>query len=174
MENFKFQISNFKLREGFTMGELIVGMSLFLVVISLASGTFIQGVRSQRNVVTSTSVTSNVTQTLERIAREIRTARDFNNSTASTLAFTNARNEKVSYTLLPDNSIGRCIGPITSCVYTKLTADKVKISRLKFAYSGIGEPDLLPPRITISLGVIGIKDTEINLQTTVAAREIGG
>src|SRR3989344_3661992 len=78
----------FKKRDGFTMGELIVAMSLFIIVITIASGTFVTSIRSQRDIVTSTSVNSNVTQALERMAREMRTGLDFGGTTASRVKFT--------------------------------------------------------------------------------------
>lgn len=156
----------FKKRDGFTMGELIVAMSLFIIVITIASGTFVTSIRSQRDIVTSTSVNSNVTQALERMAREMRTGLDFGGTTASRANFTNAKNEEVNYKI-SGYSIVRCVGSDPSCEYIPITADKIKINALKFTYSGAS-----PARITITIEVQGIRETVVSFQTTVSPRTI--
>ncbi len=162
---------NIKLRnnqEGFTLGELTVALSLFMIVIAIAMGTFIQSIRSERTIVSNTSMNNNIAQTLERISREVRTGYAFGNSTSSELKFVNARNDDVSYTL-SDASIIRCLN--SEC--SPITSDDVFIDRLKFILSGINERDGLPPRVTISMGVVGINEAILDFQTTISARDIG-
>lgn len=167
----KLKIKNYKIRDnqkGFTLGELTVALSLFMIVIAIAMGTFIQSVRSERAIVSTTSINNNIAQTLERIAREVRTGYAFSDSTSSELKFVNAQNDDVSYSL-SNSSIIRCLDNICS----PITSDDVLISRLNFILSGIEERDGLPPRVTISMGVVGINDAVLNFQTTVSARDIG-
>lgn len=156
---------------GFTLMELLVASSLFIIIASIASGAFVQALKTQRNVAAFTAAENNVTQAIEQMAREIRTGSDFSESTVSQLNFTNYKNERVSYRLAPDGTIGRCAGLFcleSTSSFTPITSDKVEIKNLKFFYQGIGEPDNLPPRITISISVEGVKDALVNLQTSVS------
>lgn len=158
-------------REGFTMSELVVAVSLFIIVISISSGTFVQSLRSQRAVVTSTSVNSNITQAMERMAREIRTGYNFSGTNSTRLNFINSANQQVDYAVTENNSIERCTGSGANCA--PITADKIVVTGMKFTFSGTQESDNLPPRITISIQVEGINNSTVNFQTTVSARIIG-
>lgn len=166
-----YEYTNKKLRvnqEGFTLGELTVALSLFMIVIAIAMGTFIQSVRSERAIVSTTSMNNNIAQTLERMAREIRTGYAFHDSNSSELKFVNAGNDDVSYSL-SNSSIMRCLDSVCS----PITSDDVLINRLNFILSGIEERDGLPPRVTVSMGVVGLNEAVLNFQTTVSARDIG-
>lgn len=161
--------------------ELIMAMSLFLIVVSLATGAFLEALKTQRSIVSLTSSSSNVTQALEQVGREIRTGSHFEQSTDTTLNFTNYLNERVGYTLFTsgdnEGTIGRCSGFFclqANPVYVPITSNKVKITSLKFHYPG-NDPATLPPRITVTVSFTsaGSDISELNLQTTVSPYDIG-
>lgn len=64
-------------KKGFTIAELLVAISLFVVVLGIVVGGFTQGIRSQRSIAALISVNNNMSLVLEQMAREIRVGRNF-------------------------------------------------------------------------------------------------
>lgn len=153
-------------RKGFTMVELLVSMSLFVIVISITSGVFIRSLRTQRVSVALIAANSNVGLAIEQMAREMRTGQSFSASGGSEITFTNAAGEPVSYRL-NNSAVERNA--------KRITASNVIIDNLKFIL--LPDPSY-PPRITITIGVspanVSVSGIVINLQTTVSSRIIGG
>ncbi len=159
-------------QKGFTLIELLVAMSLFLILVAVATGTFIQTLRAQRIITELTAANDNATQVIEQMAREIRTGFNFADSTKTVLRFVNYRSEQVSYKLI-GGSVFRCVGDCNADVdFSPITAPEVKVAKFEFIYSGISLTDRLPPRITIILSILGPRDIKVNLQTTVSSRVI--
>lgn len=159
-------------KSGFTIVELLVAMSLFLILVAVATGTFVQTLKTQRVITELTAANDNATQAVEQMAREIRTGFGFIDSTEGLLKFTNYRNESVSYKLI-GNSISKCTGDCQDDTdFRAMTAPEVKVERLKFIISGKEFTDDFPTRVTLVLTVAGPKDVKVNLQTTVSSRII--
>jgi len=158
-------------RKGFTMVELLVSMSLFVIVISITSGVFIRSLRTQRISVALIAANSNVSLAIEQMAREMRTGQNFSVSGGSEISFTNASGEAVVYRLA-NSAIERRIG---TGDYKKITASNVVIENLNFT---LLSDSSYSPRITITIGVspanVSVSGIVINLQTTVSSRIIGG
>lgn len=151
---------------GFTMVELLVAMSLFVVVISLVSGIFVRALRSQRNIVALIAANSNAALALEQIMREMRTGTDFNAPVEEEIDFTNAKDEPVVYKLETENGIR-----FLTRNNERLTAENVNVRKLNFI---LLEDPAFPPRITIILQLSptsgALSDYLVSLQTTVSAR----
>jgi prepilin-type N-terminal cleavage/methylation domain-containing protein len=165
-----YQASSIKHQDkGFTLIELLVAMTLFLVLIGIATGGFIRVLRTQRATVDLMSVNDNAVLTMEQIARETRTGSEFS-VVGGKLRFINA-NGLVIYYQLNGDAIERGIGDEPGTVYKKITADNVKI--LAFNVETLDNGDY-PPRITVSMSVTGsnpyLADFSINLQTTISSR----
>ena len=162
----------------FTLVELIVAISLFAVLVTISSGVFIRSLRAQRAITAFIAANSNASLTIEQIAREVRTGKDFciqdpsesenpcvsvsNDGQVSQyqkLIFTNARGEKVTYSLIApsDNSenqmksLGRQIAG--DSIPTPMTAENVDVVALSFYLQGHGPTENIQPRITIVMGV---------------------
>lgn len=152
---------------GFTMVELLVAMSLFIVVISLVSGVFVRALRTQRTIVALIAANGNAALTIEQMMREIRTGKSFS-VTGNELSFVNAKDESVSYNLGTDATKG--LGFLARNTQ-RLTAENVDVKKLDFTL--LNTPPY-PPRITISLqvGAVNAPASEpvISLQTTISAR----
>lgn len=161
---------------GFTLVELLVSVALFSMVVAVASGGFIQALRTQRNLVALMAVNDSASLTLEQMAREMRTGFGFSTATDdSRIDFINAGNLPVFYELdANDKSVKRNA--------QKITADNVKVNNLKF-YLGddcpslamVNSPWTCPRRITVSFSVVSkeygnLENFAVNLQTTVSAR----
>ena len=169
-------------KNGFTIVELLIAMTLFTVPIGITSGVFIQSLRTQRNLTALIAANSNASLTIEQIAREARTGKDFcvdANSPCRTdagvykeIIFTNTKNEKVKYELIAP-SIMRSINGQTPI---PMTADNVNVQTLSFYMSGNQPGDGKNARITmvLKIGAVGIPFSEsvINLQTTVTTRDL--
>ncbi len=162
--------------DGFTLIELIVSFSIFIVLITLTTATFAQTLRTQRIVGDLSVAMNEVSFVTEQMAREIRTGTNFGVAGEETIQFTNANNEQVSYKRVNNGvnkGIGRCAGACgAESDYKPLTSPDVKISTLNFILMGDGRANGAW-RITIITAVQGPKDINVNLETTISARVIG-
>ena len=61
------------MKKGFTLVELMVTVSLFAIIITIAVGGFTNAIRTQRQVSSLISAQSNVSLVLEQMARQFRT-----------------------------------------------------------------------------------------------------
>jgi len=175
-------------RSGFTVTELIVAMGVFVVIVSIAVGVFVNAVRNQRRLVTLMAVNNNAGGVLEQMAREIRTGYRFcegqNPGTpcdlaAPTLRFTNHASSTVRYATSTDGRVTRQVVGVDDDPFP-LTAEEIRVSYLRFIVSQAGvsggaADDICNPwRVTVVMGVRprGDVDTarETRLQTTVSSR----
>lgn len=171
---------NLNSNKGFTLMELLVAMTVFLIIVGLSSGIFLQTLRSQRTIVQISESLNNVTLALEQIAREVRTGFDITPDDGSTprseLRFVNGQGFRVTYALIDGededgvkDALGRCEG--AGCLdedsFDPITSPEIDISRLNFY---VYNPATSPPRVTTVVAVSDNEGTTINLQTTVSSR----
>src|SRR3989344_4766166 len=100
--------------KGFTLIELIVSFSIFIVLITLTTATFAQTLKTQQVVGGLSASMNEVSFVTEQMAREMRTGTDFKNiADEETIQFTNANSELVSYKKVNNGvngGIARCAG----------------------------------------------------------------
>jgi prepilin-type N-terminal cleavage/methylation domain-containing protein len=160
---------------GFTLIELLVASGLFLVLVGLATGTFIQTLKTQRIITSLSESMNNVAFVMEQMSREIRVGFGFSGG-AEVLNLTNSNGEQITYRQI-GNGIGRCVQegvePCADSEYEILTAPNVEIEGLNFILSGESPGDKKASRVTILLSVTGEKQIEVNLETTVSTRQVG-
>lgn len=158
---------------GFTMVELLVSMSVFLVLVSVSSGIFIKSLKTQKATISFIAANSNASLAIEQIAREVRTSSGFSGG-GSSITFVNAKNETVTYRW--NNSVGvmaleRSADGIN---FKRITADNVSLENLNFLIFNGSPSDPYPWRITIVFKVAPknklIEGASVNLQTTVSSR----
>lgn len=174
MKNPKSKIQNLKFKKGFTLVELLVAMSLFLVLIGIATGGFIRVLRTQRAIPELMAVNDNAVLTLEQMAREIRTGYNFSKISENELQFVNANNIVVFYRL-NEGAIERGTeDPFLRRTYKKITADNIRVLNFNISLLGDSAGDGFPPRITITLSVTGkskyLETISTNIQTTISSR----
>lgn len=170
-KNTAIRVKAADLRSGFTIAELIVAMGIFVILISIATGSFIRVLRAQRTTVALLAANSNASLAMEQMSREIRTGGTFS-TVNNELHFTNAKNETVTYRLnSATEKLERSTDGIT---FNELTADNVKVKDLSFVIFTGSIGNVYPPRITMIMrvGAAGtiFTDAVVNLQTTVSAR----
>ncbi len=157
--------------------ELLVAMTLFIAVVGISTGSFIQILRTQRATVSLIAANSNAALTLEAMTKEIRTGKDFSikeNNGANDLLFTNSQKQAVAYHW---NSAAQALEKsVDGGNFKKLIADNVLVTRASFRlFQGDpGKP--FPPRVTTVLTVsatgLPFKTSVINLETTVSGRAL--
>jgi prepilin-type N-terminal cleavage/methylation domain-containing protein len=162
-------------RSGFTVVELLVSLSLFAIVVSIATGAFIRALRTQRQLVAFAAANSNVSLVLEQMAREIRVSKDFA-GTDTALSFTNARGEAVTYAFQDNGTSGSIMRTVDNQGTLQLTAENVNVRDLRFRLQFAQEDDGYPARVTVSLSIspieLGISTSVVRIQTTVSARSL--
>lgn len=174
-------------REGFTLVESLVAISIFVIVFSVAIGGFVAALRTQRQIQSLISANSNASLIIEQMAREMRTGLGFQTSVSAycpypalpcELAFTTGRNESVVY--LWDKINGSIVRRNGAGDLIPITAENVAVRYLGFKVLGeCTSPTGMPshgPRVTVVLGVSpkgerGVNDTVTEIQTTVASRQ---
>lgn len=172
--------STTKYAPGFTLVELLISSGLFVVLVGLAAGVFIQTLRTQRIVANLSATMNDAAFVIEEMAREIRTGSAFNDTSGEVemLQLVNDDGDEVSYKLIiysfegqSVKGIGRCVGDCPSdSSYQIMTSPKVGVDNLVFILSGTQAGDDFPPRVTIILTVAAEKGITTNLQTTVSSR----
>ncbi|MEK7636050.1 MAG: prepilin-type N-terminal cleavage/methylation domain-containing protein [Patescibacteria group bacterium] len=188
MKNEKLKIKN-----GFTLIELIITLGIFVILISIAIGGFINALRNQRTAVGLMEINDNMSLVLEQMAREIRLGYNFISATGE-LQFKNAKGDDVVYKL---NLDGDDSNPkkysiekgINGAPLAPITAENIKITDFKIYACGENldstlladcpSPNNIQPRITLSLRITGKgKDAYIKtlgvyneIQTTISSRQ---
>jgi len=181
----KFKIKKQNNSQGFTLIELIVTLGIFVILISIVIGGFINALRGQRVAVGLMEINDNMGLVLEQMAREIRMGYDFI-LVSGELRFTNSSNKSVSYRLnnnLNDPNRYAIERDEDGAGFEPITADNIKIEKFNVFVCGLGGCDgsggVFQPRITLSMRITGKgKDAYIEklgayneIQTTISSRK---
>ncbi len=175
-------------REGFTIIELLVAMSLFITFLSIAIGSFGNILRMQRVLSKKIMLTSSLGIVTEQIEREIRTGFDFSVSgvpmmdvrqnTSDSLTFQSlAQYPPETVTFAKSVSANPNIGDAITRNGVSITPSTMKIKTLSFIVSEVrGATSLAcsPWKITIFITAVPLgsdtpQDT-VYAQTTVVSR----
>ena len=165
------RIENKNNENGLTMIELIVAIGIFSLVVVMVVGIFVLAISTQRRITALKNVDDNIRFTLESMAREIKTGKNFSSS-ASLLSFLNARGESVVYRLNA-STIEKSSDGGTN--YSAVTGSEVTINYLNFYLSGQAVGDNMEPRITITIDAtsqVGSKSANLKVQTTISQRSL--
>jgi len=176
---FRFQKKYFFSRSGFTLIEILIGSSIFVIVMTMAINIFLFSTRLQGLVSSYFYVSDNISQTLEIISRDIRMAQPgsststmFFQSSPSSLAFTDFRGKNIIYRL-NNNFIERSEDGGLS--YVPLTSSNVKVESISFEVSGNTLGDNLQPLVKIFLKFSSGSESnkvENYIQTAVSPRNL--
>lgn len=161
-------------KNAFTLVELLIAVTVFVVVVSVVLSLFITGLKGHRKVIAIQDIQDNARFLLGFIAKEIRMSEINGNPTSSTLEITRSDGEQITY-IFDGQNIQRTItdnpddsGPINS--------EEVLITG-SFYTMGIGKNDDQQPRVTIIIKAekVNVKpeeEAEINIQTTLSQRDL--
>ncbi len=154
---------------GLTLIELIVAIGIFGLVVSMVFGIFVLAVISQRRIIALRNVEDNSRFTIESMAREIRTGKNFSSGVGS-LSFTNAKGEAVIYRLNGGIVEKSSDGGVN---YSAVTGSEANVNYLNFYLMGQAAGDSLQPRVTITMGAtsqVGNQSANLKVQTTISGR----
>ncbi len=174
--------------KGVTLIEMLTAVTIFSIIVGAISGLFISAIRSQRRVLATQELLNQTSYALEYMGRALRMAKkDSSGSCTGTagnnygafgdqIAFLKYDSETDSdkcYYFYRSNSriYETIVGKIAN---VPITSDKISVNSLKFNISGEPKSDLLQPRVTIFLEILG-RDTggnrpKIQIQTSVSQR----
>ncbi len=182
MQRLKIKINN-----GFTVVELLVSMAIFVILVGIVSGIFVNSLRVQKAVISLMATNDNSSLVLESISRDIRTGSsfcvaDFSGSciggdVGNSFRFRNAKGGDSIYRL---NSVEKSVekSDDLGVTFERLTSSlvdvqifEVRLVDLKLL-SSFGEE--WPSRVNLFLRV-GSKDPKLtgiftDLQMTTSAR----
>ncbi|MBU2564294.1 prepilin-type N-terminal cleavage/methylation domain-containing protein [Patescibacteria group bacterium] len=160
------------MKKAFTLIEILVALSIFMVVIIVVLTTFLSGINGQRKVIALQDVQDNARFLMNFMVKEIRMS-EINSFNSSSLNITRPDGESVSY--LFNNANGK-IERTDSTTSGPISSDNVFILG-GFYGSGVGKLDGLQAKITIVMDVQKNSAKEqgrasIKIQTTVSQRNL--
>ncbi|MDP3003999.1 MAG: type II secretion system protein [Candidatus Azambacteria bacterium] len=154
---------------GLTLIELIVAIGIFGLVVNMVFGIFGLAIVSQRRIIALRNVEDNIRFTIESMAREVRTGKNFSSSVGS-LSFTNAKGESVIYRLNGGVVEKSSDGGVN---YLAVTGSETNVNYLNFYLVGQAAGDGLQPRVTVIMGAtsqVGNQSANSKVQTTISGR----
>lgn len=167
---------------GFTIIELMVATSLFLVILSIVSGVFVKSLRTQRGALGLIEAGSNAELAIEQMAREMRTGTNFSVfQEGKSISFKNVNGNTMTYNWDSETKQLKCLETgdysdkhCSSAAPQPITANNVSVNNLKFTFFNGVPADPYPPRITITLKIASPKNpaSEVNIQITVSSRNL--
>ena len=187
--------------KGFTLIEMMVSLSLFTIVVTIAVGAFLSLIGSSKGIQSKQSVMTTLTFVLDSMTREIRTGTNYycNNSTLSGLdsqlegldcasgangisfiesgsSLTGTSNRIAYYYDSTSRSIMRRIGngQAQSIVSQGITITNVDffVTGTDRLGDGVTNSDAIQPTVTIVLEAQDDAGASTTLQTTVTQREL--
>ncbi len=191
MDNNSGNITNRKLGRlsrrsgaGFTLIEMIVAVSIFVIVVFVAIGALLSISDANRKSNAIRAVMDNLNFSMESMGRKIRTGDSYSCSNigmgsgncisgGTQIDFIDQYGTSIAYRY---DSVGKGIMiRKNGGSFTNITAPTVKIGNLKFYVTGVG-PDNRQPKVVISIkGVAGISEkeqTSFTIQTSISQRSV--
>jgi prepilin-type N-terminal cleavage/methylation domain-containing protein len=182
-------------QRGFSLIEVLVSLSIFAVVVTIAIGALIALIGANARTQNTQAVMTNISYALDSMTREIRTGTDFFCGTGTSLPvsggsvrdcssggpafsfneggmslteFTANNSRRIGYRL-ENGSIERRLG---NGSWAQVTAPEIKITALKYVVTGSTRGDSVSPTVTLYVaGTAGeVNDDSLagfNIQTTV-------
>jgi len=168
------------MKDGFTLIEMIVAVSLFTVVIFVSIGALLTISDASRKANSIRSVMDNLNFAIESMSRSIRTGTDYacvgggncvNGGTE--ISFVDQRGATVTYKY--DAGTKSILVQKDAGAFRGITSAEVQIEGLTFYVAGVGADGKQPRIIITARGTAGLKEktkTSFSIQTTVSQRQI--
>jgi prepilin-type N-terminal cleavage/methylation domain-containing protein len=185
---FNFQFSIFNSSKGFTLVEMLIAVSLFVVIVSFSLGSLVSVFNANKNAQSSKTVVDNLNLSLENMARTIRFGKNYHCGSDGTLSsprdcpdningdtfFAVTFESKVIIYRLNGTTIQKSSDGGGS--YEDITAPEAKIENLKFYVFGSFPSDNAQPYVVVVIkGYAGSKsDTQssFSVETLISQRTI--
>jgi prepilin-type N-terminal cleavage/methylation domain-containing protein len=184
------KMNKIKNNQGFSLIELMVATSIFVVIMLSAMGALFSLLDGSKNSRALRISMDNINFAMESMTRSLRMGYDYHCTDSSNLSFImqslesvedcNAGNDAIAFLpkrgdfvkfgyKLEEDSLFKCEGP-NSCF--SMVSPDVKVTDLKFYVFGSEDPEKQPGVYIIIKGQVKVKDDNIpfSLQTMVSAR----
>jgi len=179
--------------KGYTLIEILVGISVFLILIAASVEFFVSSLETQQKALLSQRLLDNVSYTLEYMGRALRMAqKDTGNicgigagknyATTTTgsggIRFLNYRGECWEFYRSTNTASVRSLIVSISGATSTLTSEFLDVVSFKIASSGWAPGDAFQPKVTIFLEAKMIKNKKpelqptIKIQTTISQRNL--
>lgn len=177
-------IKKFKIQKGFILVELLVSLFIFTLIVGMASGIFISGIRVQRRALATQKLLDEVSYAVEYISRTIRMAKKDKLGACITakhnyqitrggkgLKFLNYKDECQEFFWDSDDQLKELKDGGASAA---LTSEDFKVLSFNIALLGESQDDNEQPRVSFFLELEGksAERPKIQLQTTVSQRNL--
>ncbi len=164
--------NNLKNRKSFTLIEVLVSTTIFVIFVMSITTVFITAQSSQRFLGNFLLTTNNLSFAIERMARELRMGENYSLARQSEIHFTNAYRQDIIYRL---NHMAIERSDDGGSKFLPITGDNIEVLNLKFILSGNNSGS--QPKITISVEFTskGGKNPEKykkTVQTTISSRQL--
>ncbi len=194
------QSTHQKFHHGFTLIEMMVALSLFTIVVTIAVGAFLSLIGSSKGVQSEQSVMATLTFVLDSMTREIRTGTEYycsNSNFSNQESLTKGKNciatekggvsfiEAGSSLSTTDTRIAYYYDSATQSIFRRIgnnapesiVSDGITITNAEFFVTGTErfsdtDTDTIQPTVTIILEAEDELGATTVLQTTVTQREL--
>ena len=174
-----------KQKKGFTLIEMLVSMTVFVLIVSSATGFFTSVLKAQRKLLATQEIFSQVSYLEEYVSRSIRMARKdlagvcisarSNYSithSGSGIKFLNYKGECQEFYLYNSKLMESKNSVVSELTSSALTVDDFNINVL-----GNSQSDNIQPRVTLFINVTGSgtrteEQAEVQIQTTISQRKL--
>lgn len=179
-------MKTFHLNDGFTLIELVIAVSIFMIILMLLGGLVASSIRFQRQAIDAQNVDFTLRSSLEILSRDIRLAakdtagscvgtarKDFSQPNGATsLQFLNDRSECIKYYLKSGVIHRKFINGADQA----LTSGNAYVTELNFDVLGDNGNDQQQPRIVIRVAAKpnsnNANPVTVRVQTAVTQREL--
>ena len=184
-------------KRGFTLIEVLVSVSIFAIVMLIATGAVFSIVEANKKTHSLKSVMTNLNFALESIARDMRVGFSYtcnggadcqaggivfnykaNRSVDGDASYDSTDvNDRIEYSIVNERLMKRVYGtgPTATLGAVPITAEEIHILSMKFYLIGSAAADGKQPKVLITIeGYAGTGQTrsDFNIQTTVSQRSI--
>lgn len=160
-------------KRGFSIIELLISISLFIVVISMAVSIFLRTLKTQKTALLLIEDNNNLAFVVELMSVEMSSGINFCDSGCplNTIEFSDPMGNRINYALSNGSIIKTITDPDGTVQNQQLTSDSIIITNFKTRL--IQNPPA-PPRVVLSIKGSPksdvLKDYAISIQTTVSSR----
>ena len=172
------------MKKGFTLIELMVALSIFIVIMTISMGSILGVFDANRKSRSLKTVLSNLNLAVESMSKEMRFGQNYHcgSGTVTTpqncpsgdtlMSFLSSDNVQVTYRF-NNQTIEKSTG---TGDYIPVTAPEIVIDNLTFYTLGAGASNTLQPKVLIKIkshsGTTGKGRTDFTLQTLVSERKL--
>lgn len=189
MKKVKFKVKNQKsinntAPNGFTLVEMIVAVSIFLLIVMVLMQMFEMSLKIQRKFLAKNEAASEISYLMEHLSRAVRMAQKdisgscigASNNYYSSKSGTNGEikfktsNADCLKIYLQEGSLWETINNASSAY--RLTSPKLQVKNFNIAQAGWNNADFIQPRVVISLDLLDANGSPFFLQTTISQRNL--